>query len=115
MDRHLHDRHVAGNRCRLGGGHQHLVLNRHPGRRHGLAKTGGKNLDDWADRAVAGPVRELRGFAAGLRRDWDAVKAWLTLSSGPVEGNVNRIKMIKRQMHGRADHELLRRRVLLMD
>jgi transposase len=82
-----------------------------------LVQLRGKDLDDWADRAAAGPVRELRSFAAGLRRDWDAVKAGLTLpySSGVVEGNVNRIKMIKRQMYGRANHELLRKRVLLME
>lgn len=82
-----------------------------------LVQLRGKDLDPWADRAEASPVRELRGFATGLRRDWDAVKAGLTLpySSGPVEGNVNRIKMIKRQMYGRANHDLLRKRVLLMD
>jgi transposase len=82
-----------------------------------LTQLRGKDLDDWVSRAEAGPVRELRGFATGLRRDWDAVKAGLTLSysSGPVEGNVNRIKMIKRQMYGRANHDLLRKRVLLME
>lgn len=65
----------------------------------------------------ASPVRALRGFAAGLRKDWAAVTAGLTVpySSGPVEGRVNRIKMIKRQMYGRANHDLLRRRVLLAD
>jgi transposase len=43
-------------------------------------------------------------LAAGLRRDWPAVTAGLTLpwSSGTVEGHVNRIKMIKRRMYGRA-------------
>jgi Transposase len=68
-------------------------------------------------RAEASPVRELRSFAAGLRKDWAAVTAWLTLpySSGPVEGHVNRIKMIKRQMYGRANPDLLRKRVLLAD
>jgi transposase len=50
-----------------------------------------------------------------LRRDYDAVRNGLTLphSSGSVEGNVNRIKMIKRQMYGRATFDLLRKRVLL--
>jgi transposase len=53
----------------------------------------------------------------GLRRDQDAVTAGLTLpySSGPVEGHVNRIKTIKRQMYGRANPDLLRKRVLLAD
>jgi transposase len=57
----------------------------------------------------------LRSFATGLCRDLDAVNAGLTLpySSGPVEGTVNRIKMIKRQMFGRANFDLLRKRVLL--
>jgi transposase len=47
--------------------------------------------------------------------DRDAVTAGLSLpfSSGPVEGNVNRIKMLKRQMYGRAGFDLLRKRVLL--
>jgi hypothetical protein len=51
----------------------------------------------------------LRGFAKGLRKDWAAVTAGLTLpySSGAVEGHVNRIKMIKRQMYGRAGFVLL--------
>ncbi|MGW4994898.1 transposase [Streptomyces mirabilis] len=57
----------------------------------------------------------LRHFAQHLRRDLDAVTAGLTLpwNSGVVEGHVNRIKMLKRQMFGRAGFELLRKRVLL--
>jgi transposase len=51
----------------------------------------------------------------GIDRDRDAVIAGLTLpwSSGVVEGHVNRIKMLKRQMYGRAGFDLLRKRVLL--
>jgi transposase len=77
----------------------------------------GSKLPGWADQAEASPVRELRSFAAGLRKDWAAVTAGLTLpySSGAVEGHVNRIKMIKRQMYGRAKPDLLRKRVLLAD
>jgi transposase len=58
---------------------------------------------------------ELRSFAAGIRREYDAVRDGLTLrhNSGPVEGHVNRIKMIKRQMYGRANLDPLRKRVLL--
>lgn len=54
-------------------------------------------------------------LADGLRRDEEAVVAGLTLSwsSGPVEGHVNRIKMLMRQMYGRASIALLRKRVLL--
>ena len=61
------------------------------------------------------PVRPHSGpFAAGLRNDLDAVTAGLTTnySSGAVEGTVNRIKMIKRQMFGRANFDLLRKRIL---
>lgn len=60
---------------------------------------------------------DLRSFVTGLRRDQDAVTAGLTLqwTSGAVEGNVNRIKMFKRQMYGRANPDLLRRRILLAD
>jgi len=75
----------------------------------------GERLEAWASRSEASPVGELRGFAKGLRKDWAAVTAGLTVSysSGAVEGHVNRIKMIKRQMYGRAGFELLRKRVLL--
>ena len=64
-----------------------------------------------------GPLRHRRLHRRGLRRDLDAVTAGLTLpwSSGPVEGHVNRIKTIKRQMFGRAKPGLLRKRILLSD
>ncbi|MFE3783363.1 transposase, partial [Amycolatopsis sp. NPDC059090] len=63
----------------------------------------------------ASDVPQLQGFAAGLLRDYDAVRNGLTLgwSSGAVEGAVCRIKAIKRQIYGRANFDLLRRRVLL--
>jgi transposase len=77
----------------------------------------GEHLETWATKAESSPVSELRGFAKGLRKDWAAVTAGLTVpySSGPVEGHVNRIKMIKRQMYGRANPDLLRKHVLLAD
>jgi transposase len=77
----------------------------------------GRNLDKWITAAEASGLPELRSFTTGLRRDQDAVTAGLTLpySSGVVEGHVNRIKMLKRQMHGRASPDLLRRRILLAD
>jgi transposase len=76
---------------------------------------GGEHLTDWVRRAEQSTITEIRSFAAGLRKDWAAVTAGLTTtwSSGAVEGNVNRIKMLKRQMYGRANPDLLRRRVLL--
>lgn len=57
---------------------------------------------------------ELSGFAAGLRRDEAAVRAALRLpwSNGQVEGQVHRLKLVKRQMYGRANFDLLRTRVL---
>ncbi len=56
----------------------------------------------------------LAGFAAGLRRDLAAVQAALDLpwTTSPAEGQINRIKMIKRTMYGRAGFQLLRARVL---
>jgi transposase len=56
----------------------------------------------------------LRRFAAGIHADVAAVRAAITLSwsNGPVEGHVNRLKMLKRQMYGRANFDLLRERVL---
>ena len=75
----------------------------------------GHHLDSWIAAAHASEIPQLSRFAAGLLADYDAVRAGLTLpwSSGAVEGNVTRIKAIKRQMHGRANFDLLRRRVLL--
>jgi transposase len=71
-------------------------------------------FDAWLARAVAGGVSPLRRFAAGLRADYEAVKAGLRLpwSNGPVEGHINRLKMLKRQMFGRAKLDLLSRRFL---
>nr|WP_281419885.1 hypothetical protein [Actinoplanes toevensis] len=59
----------------------------------------------------------INRFVNGVISDLDAVTAGLSLpySSGPVEGNVNRIKMLKRQMYGRAGFDLLRKRVLLAE
>lgn len=53
-------------------------------------------------------------FAASLRRDFDAISAALVLpwTTSPVEGQISRIKMLKRTMYGRAGFELLRARVL---
>ena len=75
-------------------------------------------LQAWVDLTqeptILGPIRQ---FAKNLRRDWDAVlqavrQPW---SNGQVEGQVNRLKMIKRQMYGRANFDLLRARVLQMN
>ena len=75
----------------------------------------GDRLDTWITAAEHDTLPPLAAFATNLRRDHDAVTAGLTLpwSSGPVEGNINRLKMLKRQMFGRASLDLLRKRVLL--
>jgi len=72
-------------------------------------------LDSWLQRATASAVDAVRRFATGLSEDYEAVKAGVTLpwSSGPVEGHINRLKMLKRQMFGRARLDLLSRRFLL--
>jgi hypothetical protein len=75
----------------------------------------GDRLDAWIDQVGHADLPALRSCAAGLKRDHAAVVNGLTLpySSGAVEGTINRIKMLKRQMYGRASFDLLRRRVLL--
>ncbi len=72
-------------------------------------------LPAWIDAVDASRLPGLTGFALHLRRDVDAVIAGLTLdwSSGSIEGAVNRIKKIKRQLYGRAGFELLRKMILL--
>ena len=71
-------------------------------------------FDQWLERARNCVVPELRRFATGLRADLDAVRAAFSSpwSSGQVEGHVNRLKFLKRQMYGRAGLDLLRVRVL---
>jgi transposase len=80
-------------------------------------RRGRKLLEPWMSAAEATGEPALRSFVTGLRADQDAVANGLSLgwSSGAVEGHVNRIKMLKRQMYGRAGPDLLRRRVLLAD
>jgi transposase len=77
----------------------------------------GHELEAWMAAVDADDQPELRSFVRGVCRDQDAVTAGLTLpwSSGIVEGHVNRVKMLKRQMFGRAKPDLLRKRVLLTD
>jgi transposase len=72
-------------------------------------------FDDWLARAVASGVAPLRRFAMGLRADDEAVHAGLRRpwSNGPVEGHINRLKMLKRSMFGRAKLDLLSQRFLL--
>ena len=72
-------------------------------------------FDPWLQRAQYGTMQPLRRFAKHLSADYDAVRAAVTLgwSNGPVEGQINRLKMLKRTMYGRAGLDLLGRRFLL--
>jgi transposase len=78
-------------------------------------RTGDRDLDAWTAAARASGLPPLVTLARGIQRDHAAVLNGLTLpwSSGKVEGTVNKIKMIKRQMYGRAGFPLLRQRVML--
>ena len=75
----------------------------------------GDRLDDWIATVEADTLTAIASFARNMRRDIHAIRNGLTLphSSGPVEGSINRLKMIKRQMFGRANLDLLRKRVIL--
>jgi transposase len=79
-----------------------------------IRKRSGATLSEWLTRGEACSDPDLRRFAEGIRRDEAAVQAAVTekWSNGPVEGHVNRLKTIKRQMYGRAGFVLLRARVL---
>ena len=79
-----------------------------------IRKRSSETLDEWLARGEACSDPDLRRFAEGIRRDESAVNAAVTMrwSNGPVEGHVNRLKTIKRQMYGRAGFVLLRARVL---
>jgi len=74
-----------------------------------------EQLADWIAQAQACAWIELRQLAQGLAQDEQAVRAALRLpqSNGVVEGQVTRLKLLKRSMDGRASFDLLRRRVLL--
>jgi transposase len=71
-------------------------------------------LAGWMEAVATSNLPDLQGFVEGLERDKAAVLAGLTLawSNGQVEGQNNRLKMVKRQMYGRANFDLLRQRVL---
>lgn len=74
-----------------------------------------EQFDLWLERAEQSQIAPFERFARSLKEDYDAVKAGVTpaTSNGQVEGQINRLKMLKRQMYGRASLELLERRFLL--
>jgi transposase len=74
----------------------------------------GDVLEAWMDEATHNGIAELARFARGLQDDLIAIKAGLTLewSNGVTEGQIHRLKLVKRQGYGRAGFSLLRQRVL---
>ena len=74
-----------------------------------------EQLDDWLKKAMNSSIKAFQSFAKGLADDYDAVKAgpYLEVSNGQVEGQNNRLKMLKRQMFGRAGIDLLAKRFIL--
>jgi hypothetical protein len=74
----------------------------------------GEQLSAWLAFVEASHLQAFDSFVTGVQQDQDAVLAGLTLpwSNGPLEGHVNRLKLIKRSMYGRADFDLLKQRVL---
>jgi transposase len=80
-----------------------------------MAQRRGQELPAWLEAVEADDLPELRSLAAGIRRDLEAVVNGLTLehNSGAVEGNVTRVKHLKRDGYGRAKFDLLRVQILL--
>ncbi|WYL93902.1 MAG: ISL3 family transposase [Gloeotrichia echinulata IR180] len=74
-----------------------------------------EELDSWLNLAYNSILSPFSRFAKSLLEDYSAIKAAVTMSwsNGPVEGQINRLKMLKRQMYGRAKLDLLTRRFLL--
>jgi transposase len=79
-----------------------------------VAERRDKDLDAWLQQAKHSGLAELKSFAQGIGRDYAGVRTAFSspYSNGQVEGQVNRLKVIKRQMFGRATFDLLRLRVL---
>jgi transposase len=77
-------------------------------------KRTGQRFDAWLTRATSSGITELDRFARGLTDDRAAVEAGLSLewSNGQTEGQVNKLKLLKRSMYGRAKFDLLRSRLL---
>jgi transposase len=77
-------------------------------------KREGRRLDAWLERVATSNLAELQQFASGIEKDKAAVKAGLTwsINNGQVEGQVTKLKLIKRTMYGKAGFPLLRQRVL---
>ena len=74
----------------------------------------GEDLEAWMSEAMHSGITEVARFARGLQDDLRAIKAGLTVewSNGATEGQIHRLKLVKRQGYGRAGFALLRQRVL---
>ncbi len=81
---------------------------------HMVTERKAAHLSDWLERTSSSDLAELKSMAQGIRRDFAAVTEALSssVSNGQVEGQVHRLKLLKRQGYGRANMDLLRRRVL---
>lgn len=79
-----------------------------------LAERREDDLECWLATTERGNLPELKRFAKGLRRDEAAVRAAFSsrITNGQVEGQVNKLKVLKRSMYGRANFDLLRLRML---
>ena len=81
---------------------------------HMVRERTGEQLEQWLKKVEASHLQAFQTFVTGVQKDKDAVLAGLTLpwSNGPLEGNINRLKLSKRSMYGRAEFDLLKLRVL---
>jgi transposase len=81
---------------------------------HMVRELTGERLEEWLGKVEASHLQAFQPFVTGVHQDKDAVLAGLTLpwSNGPVEGQVNRLKLMKRSMYGQAELDLLKLRVL---
>jgi transposase len=79
-----------------------------------VTERGAKTFAQWLMCAQQSGIKELAGFADGLKKDRDAVVEALRSewSNGHTEGQINRLKYLKRQMYGGAKFDLLKARVL---
>ncbi len=105
MIKHLTQKHPdLATAIELAQGFAELVPQRQP-----------EKFGPWLEQAEHSHLAPFVRFAQSLREDYDAVKAGVTLSTsnGPVEGHINRLKILKRQMYGQAGIDLLSRRFLL--
>ena len=74
----------------------------------------GEQLDTWLEAAASSSLTDLQSFVGSVSEDKEAILAGLTRdeSNGPTEGQITRLKLIKRSMYGQAKFDLLRLHVL---